>query len=357
MRVGFFVNPLAGYGIVSNRKGSDGLVLASYKDSRSVVMAVNFLKKVNSGRIDFLVPSGIMGSSVMEMAGIHGYEVIYDPGETTTANDTRNFIRNLLEKEADLVVFVGGDGTARDVLSVAGDRIPVFGIPAGMKMYSSVFAISVSSAVSLIRELSFSSSIDTRLGEVVDIDEEKFRDGVLDISLYGEMKVPVTPLVVSQAKAEYTNVDITGISEYISEKMNSGTRYIIGPGSTCKSVLPEGVRSGNLLGFDILVDGRIVKEDADEKTIYEMSVSGGCILIISPLGGQNFLLGRGNRQISSRVVENIGWNNIWVIASQEKIREMANLYVDVDNSKEIHIPEFVKVLYGYGRYRMVPVRR
>ena len=357
MKLGFFVNPLAGYGIVTNSKGSDGLVLKSYNDSKSVLRALKFLEGIKVEDIEFYAPSGIMGSDLLEKAGITFYRVIYEPGEMTTAEDTKNFVMELNKTDAELLAFVGGDGTARDIISVAREGLAVVGIPAGMKMYSSVFAISIRSAVSLVRELVSTGTWQTVSSDVVDIDEDKFRKGELDISFFGEMTVPVTPLVVSQSKAEYSNVDVAGVAEYIGERMKKGIAYIIGPGSTCKSVLPEGAGKTNVLGFDIVMDGSLVETDADEETIYRYASGISSVLIISPIGGQNFLLGRGNRQISHRTVEKIGWSNIWVIASQEKLRGMANLFVDIDNSPDIKVPDFVKVLYGYGRYRMVPVKR
>lgn len=357
MKIGFFVNPLAGYGIVSNSKGSDGLVLNSIEDSRSVRKALEFLEGVKNENLEYYVPSGIMGSELLRSTGITSYTIISEPSGVTTAADTIEFVRELKTRGADLLVFVGGDGTARDVLSEDVNGLAVVGVPAGMKMYSSVFAISVRSAVALVKELASRGEWETSKCEVVDINEEKYRKGELDISLFGEMTVPVTPLVVSQSKAEYSEVDVTGVSEFIGERMVKGNAYIIGPGSTCKSVLPVDSGKTNVLGFDILVDGRIVEEDADEKTIFRYVSENPSVLIISPIGGQNFLLGRGNRQISYRTVEKIGWDSIWVIASQEKLRGMANLYVDIDNSHDINVPAYVKVLYGYGRYRMVPVKR
>ena len=357
MKLGFFINPLAGYGIISNLKGSDGLVLKSHEDSKSVSRALKFLDGVKSEEIEFYVPSGIMGSEALDKAGITSYRVIYAPSEPTTSEDTAAFVRELNGTDADILAFVGGDGTARDILAAVREDLAVVGIPAGMKMYSSVFSISVRSAVSLIKQLSSSGTWETTKSEVVDIDEDKFRKGELDISLFGEMTVPVTPLVVSESKAEYSHVDFTGISEYIGERMRGGICYVIGPGSTCKSVLPENIGATNILGFDILIDGKIAVSDADESEIYRYVSEYPPVLVISPIGGQNFLLGRGNKQISSRIVEKIGWNNICVISSQEKLSSMANLFVDIDNSRDIKIPAFIKVLYGYGRYRMIPVKR
>lgn len=357
MKLGFFVNPLAGFGIVTNSKGSDGLRMRSYEESKSVAKGLRFLEGIKGCNIEFTVPSGVMGSALLDRAGITGYRVIYDPAEITSASDTKKFVEALKETDIDALAFVGGDGTARDILASFSDSVPVIGIPAGMKMYSSVFSISVRSAIWLVKDLAESGIRETTRAEVVDIDEVKFRKGKLDISLFGEVEIPVTPLMVSQSKAEYAEVDVSGIAEYLREKMNEGSCYIIGPGSTCKSVMPPGTLKTNLLGFDIITKDSLLEEDADEGTIYRYASSRKACLIISPIGGQGFLLGRGNRQITPRIVEKVGWNNIWVLASQEKLSGIANLYVDIDNSQEVYVPAYIKVLYGYGRFRMIPVKR
>lgn len=357
VKIGFFVNPVAGLGLSTNLKGSDGLVIHSRDESSSVKKAMAFLRGVKRLGLHFYVPSGIMGSDLMDDAGISDYTVIHEPAGTTTAKDTMDFVEALNKTDARILAFVGGDGTARDILSSGCRDLVMIGIPAGMKMYSSVFSISVEASVQLMEELCSAGTWETGKYDVVDIDEEKYRRGELDISMFGEMNVPLSPYVVSNTKAEYTHVDVSGVKEYIEEKLEEGTCYIIGPGTTCKSVMPALDGRTNILGFDIIMDGRLLREDADEEAMADYSSRYRTVLIISPVGGQNFLLGRGNRQASARVIGNIGWKNIWVVSSREKLDRMPNLFVDIGNSPDIKIPGFIKVLYGYGRFRMVPVKR
>lgn len=355
MKVGFFVNPLAGFGLTSNRKGSDGLKLTSVEESSSFRKAQKLISLLKGEDIFYYTPQGTMGSDILQESGVTQLEVITRPGPETTAKDTINFIEALCRRDAELIIFVGGDGTARDVLSANACDLPAIGVPAGIKMYSSVFSINVESASRLIKSIS-DGHYDVRKCEVVDIDEQKFGLGKLDIMLYGELSTPVSQYMVSQSKAEYSQVNSEGISEYLGEKMEPGKCYIIGPGSTCKSVLPSSEQQTNLLGVDILIDSKVVVSDADERTIFHFASERESFIIVSPIGGQNFLLGRGNRQISGRVVESVGWDHVWVISSQEKLREMANLFVDIDNSTSITIPKFIKVLYGYGRFKVLPVK-
>lgn len=357
MKIGFIVNPLAGYGLASNMKGSDGMVLPSPDVSQSIKRAERFIDLLPSRNLEFYVPAGVMGERVLSGNGNFQYEIISTAREPSTAEDTMRFVHELCKHEVDLLIFVGGDGTARDVLSANDCGLPVLGIPAGVKMYSSVFSISVESAARLVKDILAGVATDTNLCEVVDINEEKYRKGHLEIRLYGEMKVPASPMIVTQSKTEYAGVDFQGVAEYIAERIEPGRCYIIGPGSTCKGVMPQGAAKTNILGVDIFIDGKVVESDADEKTIFDYASRFDSTIIVSPIGGQNFLFGRGNKQISLRTVSAVGWENIWVISSQEKLREMANLYVDIDNSPDINIPRFIKVLYGYGRYRMVRVNR
>ena len=150
VNIAFMVNPLAGYGGKLNYKGSDGLTLPDLKESVSIKRALDFLHNLKKDKIKFYVPSGAMGSGVLDTAGITEYEVIFRPGSPTTAEDTRDFVKLLSDYPIDLLLFVGGDGTARDILSSLNPGTPVMGIPAGVKMYSSVFAISTGRAADFI---------------------------------------------------------------------------------------------------------------------------------------------------------------------------------------------------------------
>ncbi len=355
MKIGFFVNPLAGYGLASNRKGSDGLVLPSAGDSRSLDRAKQLLSEIKEIGVEIYSAGGMMGGNLLKELAFSPYRIIYEPDDPSSAADTREFVQALCGTDADLLVFVGGDGTARDILSSNFSGLPVVGVPAGVKMYSSVFCISVSSAAALIMDLASGTPWEKIKCDVVDIDEEKYRKGELDISLYGELFTPASQLIVSQSKLEYSHVKVEGVTEYLKEKIEMGGPFIIGPGSTCKSTIPGG-DCGNMLGVDLVLDSKVVARDADEQAIYDFASAHESFIIVSPIGGQNFLFGRGNRQISARTVKSVGWNRIWVISSQEKLREMDNLYVDIGNSPDINIPAYIKVLYGYGRYRMVPVK-
>lgn len=345
--VAFFVNPLAGYGGIRNNKGSDNLFLQNIKDSTSIKRAIEFLSGIKCREIKFIVPYGCMGSDEMDIAGFE-YNISYYPEKPTTSKDTVNFL--LTVPEADLICFVGGDGTARDVLK-AGLQIPVMGVPAGVKMYSSVFSINIKYAIGVFDNFCVSNP-EYMDAEVADIDEEQYREGKLDISHFGTLKIPDFDGMMLSSKAEYPASSAYDIAEYIIDNMKDDFNYIIGPGSTCKAILNSLGYKTNMLGFDILRGKDLIEEDAGEDCIYNNLVPGHSKIIISIIGGQGFLLGRGNQQISSRVIKKAGFENIMVISSPEKLSGIHGLALDI-NGNDISIPEFIRVLTGYGQFKIV----
>jgi predicted polyphosphate/ATP-dependent NAD kinase len=345
--VAFFVNPLAGYGGVRNNKGSDNLHLENIKDSVSIKRAVQFLDGINTHGIDFTVPYGPMGSLEMDEARI-GYKVSYYPESPTTSTDTINFVRSA--SGADIICFVGGDGTARDILS-AGSNLPVLGIPSGVKMYSSVFSMNIRHAIDVFNEACY-GNINYTPAEVADINEEEYRAGTLDIKKFGTLRIPDSDGMVRFSKAEYPASSAYDIAEYIIDNMKDDVYYIIGPGNTCKAIVASlGFRT-NMLGFDIFKGKELIASDTGEDLIYNFTERGQTKIIISIIGGQGFLLGRGNQQLSHRVIEKAGFKNICVVSSPEKLSGTRSLAIDLD-SHNIDIPKFVRVLTGYGQFRII----
>ncbi len=342
----FFINPLAGYGSFFNLKGSDGLKIEDPEKSVSIRRSVEFLKELVFSRYFFIVPSGYMGENEVS-AFTSRYSVVYRAQWPSTRDDTMRFLKSL--GDADILVFAGGDGTARDILS-AGISIPVIGIPAGVKMYSSVFAISPAHAAQSLNAIS-KAEIRMTDAEVMDIDEELYRKGVLSARSYGYLKVPMLNDIVMNSKAEYDMGGVEDIAEYIIDHMDD-RYYVIGPGNTCKTIETEMGINTNPLAFDILRNRKLIKEDAAEHDIYD-ACKKGCRLIISPIGGQNFLIGRGNKQISSRVLELLDADDIMVVASPSKAENIRGLYVDSDVNPWKN--GYVRVLTGYGKYKIVPV--
>ncbi len=352
VKVGLLVNPIAGCGQFLNLKGSDGLTQSQCPRSISMEKAVEFLGETSDLDVQFYTAGGQMGENAFLEAGYNNYSVIESHEGECNASHTRDFIYNLLKTDASLLVFFGGDGTARDIVD-AGWILPVIGVPLGTKMYSSVFAISVQRAIDLFREFS-----NGRLGnfvreEVIDLDEAAYVKGNLEIKSHGFLSVPESESVMSVSKAEYPETSSSGISEYVVDQMVADVNYIIGPGSTCKEILTELGLQGSLLGFDHVRNGKLIATDISEKEIFALTAE-KTIIILSPIGGQGFLLGRGNKQLSGRIVSAVGFQNIIVVSTENKMRALDRLYVDLEYVT-VEKPAFIRILFGYGRYRMMRV--
>ncbi len=347
MRIGFFVNPLAGYGGPINNKGSDNLQINNIEDSVSLKIAQSFLSKIDTGNLIFVVPSGYMGAYLLDKMGIR-YEISYTSNYPSSREDTINYLNSL--ENIDILCFIGGDGTARDVISSGKDFLTL-AIPAGVKMYSSVFSLNVNHAASLFNSIISGDKYESIYGDVDDIDEEEFRRGKLSVKLYGKLRIPLSPDIILNSKAEYSTPSIYDIAEYICDTMDSEIYYIIGPGTTCKEILKNMNIDTNLLGFDMIRGGKLLSMDMDEETIYKNMVPGRTKMIISPIGGQGFILGRGTKQISGRIIKGIGFDNIIVISSEEKINNLKYLYIDIDTG-DIKIPKYIRILTGYGHFKL-----
>ncbi len=353
MKVAFFVNPIAGSGLLYNLKDSAGVRLESLEKSYSVRRAENFVLSLNTRNFRLLVPAGIMGEQVISGKGFNS-EVVFTPRRVTDSSDTIGFLHSALELDPDIIVFCGGDGTAADVVSVVDMKVPVIGIPAGLKMYSSVFALDERHAASLLDSFLGGSGFSIREGEVADLDKGYFQTGIFQVNSFGEMLTVVDAFSPVESKSEYPGDDTEGAINYFMSTMDANRSYFIGPGSTCKKITERLGAHTDRLGFDIVKGGRIIVQDATESELYLHSGK-ETTLVLSPVGGLGFLLGRGNRQISARILEKIGFENILVIAGEKKLDSLASLAVDTD--REVKIPEFIRVLHGYGFFRLVPLVR
>ena len=353
MKIGFFINPRAGYGASLNKKGSDRVGSIDPASSTSYSAGKKFLLGIRDLGIHFLVPWGIMGSDAMEEAGISDYEIVYFPKKPTEASDTISFVKSIMEMNPQLLIFCGGDGTARDILAAGFIIIPVIGVPAGIKMESSVFAISVQHAVNVTREVVGKGIAETEKAEIVDIPEEELDTIHPHPRFYGELVTPANQGMVSSPKLDFYQGDTEGIADYFIETMDKDTYYIIGPGSTCKSIIARLDQETNLLGFDLVRAGILMESDISEQRIFEVATTGKCKLVISPIGGQNFLLGRGNKQISARVVQALGFDNLIVLSAQDKLTYTKKLYIDLNTKQTVVLPKYIRVVIGYGMFKIV----
>ncbi len=370
-RVGFLVNPIAGMGGAVGLKGTDGrktLRDAIRRGAKPVSLqrGLRFLDEVQrrSQGIEFLTAPGSMGEDSADQLKLE-HELVGRIGKTTTSDDSIRIARLMRRKKVDLIVFCGGDGTARNVLDGVGQGAPVLGVPAGVKIYSSVFAINPSAAAeSTVAFLE--GQIPTRLGEVVDVDEIAFRKNRLSVKLFGYLTTPDSgPLMQASKSATGLSEDseLDAIAEYFIENIDSGITYVLGPGSTVERIAKRLGVNKSLLGVDVVNgDGTTLGLDIDEATLMALiskaSPKSSTKIIISPIGGQGFLFGRGNQQISPEVIRRVGVGNIIVIGSRSKIEALhpRRLLTDSGNDEiDQQLRGYLRVITGYREEMVVKV--
>ncbi|MDH7509946.1 MAG: ATP-NAD kinase family protein [Methanolinea sp.] len=370
LQIGFVVNPIAGMGGTVGLKGTDGLVEEAVSRGavpRAPRRAEEAVRLLAGLPIRFLTCGGAMGEESLARAGITGYEIVSNPpGGKTGPDDTVEACRRFARRGVDLILFCGGDGTARDIFSVVGDTIPILGIPAGVKMYSSVFAITPEAAATIIREgLEQGGRFHVRDAEVVDVDEEAYRRGELATSLFGVARSPYRPGLSQMAKQVYEDSDEerskAEIARFIREVIE-GTPdilYILGPGGTTAAVARELGVSKTLLGFDAVKAGALVAPDLDEQGICSLLARNPrARLVVSIIGAQGAILGRGTQQVTPRVIRAIGKENIIVIATPHKLLQTPHLFVDTgDSTLDGELGDSIQVVSGYRVARRVRIKR
>jgi predicted polyphosphate/ATP-dependent NAD kinase len=353
-RIGLIVNPVAGMGGSVGLKGTDGNV----EEARRLGAVPHALERARitlgllarETGLHFVSCSGAMGEDILRQAGCSDFEILYTLSGESSARDTKAAARRFREAGVDLILFCGGDGTARDVLDVTGSDVPILGIPAGVKMYSAVFAVDPASAADLV--LAFDRG-NLRDAEVLDVDENAYRAGHLKTRLYGNARTPVLPGKIQVAKQVYEEQDEerakAAIAQFIDEIMLPGTLYIIGAGTTTQAIASRLGIPKTLLGVDGILDKQLVAADCDEKTLLSLAdTSQDTRIIISPIGAQGFILGRGNQQISASLVRKIGIKKIIIIATPHKLAQIPYLYIDSgDAAFDSGFGDSVQVISGY----------
>ncbi len=352
--IGFLINPIAGMGGAVGLKGTDGKVEeARRRGARPLAKnraRITLELLAHDKNLEFVTCSGAMGEDTLKETGIRGYEVLYLFVGDSSAQDTLLASQMFLKAGVDLILFCGGDGTARDILDAVGRDVPVLGIPAGVKMYSAIFAIDPATAAELVMRYDPQSLRDS---EVMDVDEEAYRSGELKTRLYGIARTPALAGKIQLSKQVYEEGDEERakgeIARFIHEIMIPDVLYILGAGTTTESIASRlGVKK-TLLGVDAVKNGKMVAMDIDEKTLWTLLEQvQEAKIILSPIGAQGFILGRGNQQISARIVRRVGTGNIIVVATPHKLRETPILYVDTgDPVLDAGFGDTILVVSGY----------
>ena len=352
-RIGFIVNPVAGMGGAVGLKGTDGVLSEALRRGArpcSPARARMAMSLARDAPIEIVTCSGGMGEEVLRDAGVPAYRIVYHYIGESTAMNTKAAARTFLEMGVNLIVFCGGDGTARDITEASGGRVPLLGIPAGVKMYSSVFAVDPSSAATIIRR---SPGLKYHDAEIVDVDEEAYRGGELRTRVFGCVKSPHLPGRTQATKGIFEDQDDDrdrdGIALFIREILQDDTLAILGAGTTMEHIAQSMGVQKTLLGVDAAYRGEVVAADADEKTLLELIPHYPRVrIIVSPIGAQGFILGRGSQQLSPAVVRLVGTENTIVVATPGKLAGTPTLYVDTgDPALDRQFGTSVQVVCGY----------
>ena len=367
MRIGFVVNPIAGMGGRVGLKGTDGK-LATARDRGAEPRAPNRAKRTlqalsanfdTHDECQVLTWGAPMGEAVAADVGMDpivlGMPDEHSDTQQTTAADTRSAVTAFCEADVDLLLFVGGDGTAADVAAARSDSdsdIPILGVPAGVKVYSSVFAVAPEDAAQIA--MTFDR---TERREIVDIDEEAYRAGDasdrIDPVLQSVVSVPVAERV--QSAKQRGNGSVEAVAAGVAADIQASNKTIIfGSGSTVGAIEYKLDIDFTPLGIDVWADGELQVRDATEADILtETSADAESIIIVSPIGGQGFIFGRGNPQLSPAVIRQC---DIKIVASPAKLETTGQLHVDTgDPALDAELRGWTRVRIGRVEHQIIEI--
>jgi predicted polyphosphate/ATP-dependent NAD kinase len=390
-RLGLLVNPIAGMGGRAGLHGTDGPALAearalgaepvsALRARRTVARLLRALAPAGedvTSAVTVLAPAGAMGGSLLDELG-WPYEPLPGSGPghdatvpstptpadaPTAAADTRHFVRAMVQQGVSLLLFAGGDGTARDVAAAleetGGGPVPVavVGIPAGVKMHSSVFALTPEAAADIAAAyLAAPDRVGRREAEVVDRLEVHGPP-----ELITTMPVPAAQAGLQGAKSAGSVAatragdlaDLAALGSQVAATMRPGRLYLLGPGTTVAAVSQALGLEGTLLGVDAVLDQRVLARDASEQELHRLlDAHPEASVVLGVIGGQGFLLGRGNQQLSPAVLDRVGASNVVILAAAGKVSALDPpvLWVDVGDDAP------ASVLAGYQRVHTAPGR-
>ena len=356
LKLGFIVNPIAGMGGKVGLKGTDGeevlekaIELGALPESpKKAKKALEILIPIKD-QITLLTGPGNMGEEEAIELGFNP-EVVGEVKDKYLSEDTEKVAVDMVQQGIDLLLFAGGDGTARNIFNAIGDKVPVIGIPAGVKIHSGVYANHPRSAGEVALKYLQGEEMKVKEMEVMDIDEEAFRQGQVTAKLYGYMKVPFEPeLVQNQKSGGIVGEDaaLDGISDKIIEQMEEDVIYIIGSGTSTRPIMEKLELPNTLLGIDIVKNRELIASDVNEKEILKYIEGNKVKIIVTVIGGQGYIFGRGNQQISGQVVKKVGKENIIIIASKQKLMSLEGRPLLVDTGDD----EVNSMFNGYMKVR------
>lgn len=362
INVGLIVNPIAGMGGSVGLKGTDGNMYEKALELGAEPVATERIRQVLSlitrKDLNFLAAPGKMGEALLKSFDF-SYDVIGSCGEPTTSEDTKSIASQMIRAGADILVFAGGDGTARDIMDAVGMEIPVIAVPSGVKMFSSVFTFSAHAAAEMIN--TFTDKFIEK--EILDIDEEAFRDNRLVAKYYGTVRVPDVQRLL-QGKKAASNVQTDAeekkreVAREIIDSMDEDTLYILGPGTTVKAITDALGLEKTLLGVDAVCGRETIGKDLNESGLLALLDSHEkAVLVVTPIGGNGFIFGRGSKQFSPQVLKRVGRDYILVVGTLDKISGLESLRVDTgDYEVDQLLAGPIEIMIGEGETMVMGVR-
>ena len=371
LKLGIIVNPFAGLGGSLGLKGSDDLALVRERAGQDglqphaparMARALAPLQG-HSDTLDFFAFDGSMGANLLRELGFNPQILGAPQADSSTAADTARAARAMHSAGIDLLVFAGGDGTARNIADAVGLSVPCLGVPAGVKIHSGVYTTSPEAAGRVLKRLADGLWAPLIEREVRDIDEQAFARGVVRARHYSELLVPEVPEALQQVKnagAEVDELAQLDLADGVIEQLDPGTLYLVGPGSTTYVILQQLGLEGTLLGVDLLLDNQLRQKDANAAQIREALAAhaGPVKILVTAIGGQGHIFGRGNQQIAWDIIEQVGRDNIWLVATPEKLKALEGrpLLVDTNNpSLDRALSGALPVTTGYRQQVIYPV--
>jgi predicted polyphosphate/ATP-dependent NAD kinase len=376
-RIGFVVNPIAGMGGRVGLKGTDGVAdqaaaagatpTAPERARAFAEAVIKFTADDPAPVFQWVTAGGEMGAGPLRSAGFPParIEVVDVPDPRTTAQDTKRTVVASIEAGAELILFCGGDGTARDVAEAAGERVPLLGIPAGVKMYSGLFAVSPPAAANLLVAY-LRGELRVGTAEILDLDEEAYRKGEWRIRMFVTAKTLVEPQLISTGKLMVEELSDEAVRAELAThfsdlfESNPDTLFLLGPGTTIHGIASALGLEKSLLGIDAVVGSKTVARDVNEADILRLlDRYHTAKLIVSPIGAQGFILGRGNLQISPKVLRRIGPQSVVVVATPSKLAATPVLRVDTGEAsldEEFRQREYLFVVIGYRTSKLHPIQ-
>ena len=363
MRLGLIINPIAGIGGRVGLKGSDGADLqqkamalgAQPQSNLRAILALEVLIPL-AGQCELVTAPGEMGENAARQAGFAPQVLGAQPLGSPGPEDTLRAGQEMLNLPVDLLLFAGGDGTARDIYAAVGEQLPVLGIPAGVKIHSAVFATHPRAAGEIAAAFVRSSAVSAGRGErirlreseVIDLDEETYRSGIVSTRLYGYLNVPYHPHLLQNRKVPTPaseSIRAEAIAADVIESLQPGWLYILGPGTTTRAIATRLGFPKTLVGVDVYTLEGVVALDVNETLLLELlrSAKQPARIIVTPVGGQGFIFGRGNQQIGPRVIQKVGRANILVVSLSEKLNALQGEPLLVDTGE----PAVDEILAGY----------